>query len=71
VSATTISRDDLLTRAEVAALLGLKTQTVAKWALSGKHLPVVRIGGRIVRYKRSDVERLLDKSVVGVAEAAE
>ncbi len=54
----------LLTRAETAELLGLKVQTLACWAVSGKHLPFVKVG-RSVRYKRDDVEQFIERQTVG------
>jgi len=53
------SNDRLLTRDEAAEMLTLKTQTLAKWAVTGQHLPVVRIGSRAVRYRLSDVQQLI------------
>ncbi len=50
--------DKLLTRREAADMLALKPQTLSRWAMTGKHLPVVRIG-RTVRYRASDVEALM------------
>ncbi len=54
----------LLTRAEAAEMLGLKPQTLAVWALTGRFLPVVKLG-RAVRYKRSDVEQFIEQQTVG------
>jgi len=53
----------LLTRREAAELLGLKTQTLATWAMVGKHLPVVHVG-RAVRYKRNDLERFVEQQTI-------
>jgi excisionase family DNA binding protein len=50
--------DRLVSRREAAQLLGLQPQTLAKWAMTGKILPVVRIG-RSCRYRLSDVNRLI------------
>lgn len=51
--------DHLITRREAAKTLGLQPQTMARWAMTGQHLPVVKIG-RNVRYRLSDVKRLMD-----------
>ena len=51
----------LLTRQEAAALLQLKPQTLAKWSMEGKHLPVVRVGDRAVRYRLWDVQQLIER----------
>lgn len=56
--------ENLLTRREAAELLGLKPQTLAVWAVSGKYLPYVRCG-RAARYKRSDIEQFIRLRTVG------
>ena len=48
---------DLLTRPQAAEFLGVKSQTLASWATSGRYsLPFVKIG-RSVRYRQCDLER--------------
>ncbi len=57
---------ELLTPLEVAALLKVKPRTLEDWRLgrSGPHLPFVRFeDSRTVRYRREDVQRLIDISV--------
>jgi excisionase family DNA binding protein len=50
---------DLLTRPQAAEFLGLRPQTLAAWATTGRHsLPMVKVG-RAVRYRLSDLERWL------------
>ena len=51
--------DILLTRPQAAEILSLKPQTLARWAMDGRHLPVVHIG-RSARYRQSDVRRLVE-----------
>jgi predicted site-specific integrase-resolvase len=63
-----VEPDRLLTRSEAAELLKLRPQTLAKWSLTGLHLPVVRVGTRAVRYKLSDVRRLIERGVQPAAE---
>jgi predicted DNA-binding transcriptional regulator AlpA len=46
----------LCTRKEAAYLLGLKPQTLAKWAMTGKNLSVIRIGSRSARYSLTEIE---------------
>jgi excisionase family DNA binding protein len=58
--------DELLTVAEVSAILKLNQQTVRNWIDSG-FLPAIRIGRR-VRIKRSDFEARLDASYTGKAQ---
>ena len=55
----------LLTRKEAAEYLGVKVQTLAAWAVTGRYgLPVVKVG-RSVRYRRSDLEAWLSARTVG------
>ncbi len=50
------SRGRLLTRDEVATLLGIKANTLSVWLSKGRYnLPVVKVG-RLSRYRRADVE---------------
>jgi excisionase family DNA binding protein len=59
----------LLTRNEAAELLGVRPQTLAVWAITGKYgLPVVKVG-RSVRYRMTDLERWLESRTVGAAAA--
>ncbi len=53
-----MNEDRLLTRKEAADLLRLKPQTLAKWAMTGRHPQVVHIG-QAARYRHSDVQRLI------------
>src|SRR5690348_12565096 len=52
--------DSFLTVAEVAEMLKLNQQTVRNWIDQGS-LPALRVGRR-VRIKRSDFERVLERS---------
>jgi len=50
---------ELMTRQEVAQLLEIKTQTLAKWASTKRYdLPYIKVG-KAVRYRRSDVDYYL------------
>ena len=57
-------RDKLRTRAQAAEFLGLKPQTLAAWAMTGKHLPIVHVGDRAVRYRQSDLEEFIERQTV-------
>ena len=60
----------LLTRNEAAEYLGVKPQTMAVWALTGKYgLPMVKVG-RAVRYRKSDLEAFIKRRTVGVCKDA-
>jgi len=54
----------LLTRPQAADRLGLQVQTLARWAMDGRHLPVVKLG-RSVRYKQGDIDAFIEKQTVG------
>lgn len=56
--------DRLLTCEEVAKLLSLKDLTVRRWTKEGK-IPCVRIGGRAVRYRPSDLEKWIQDNSAG------
>ena len=49
---------ELLTAAEVAARFRVTKGTVSRWAKNGDLTPV-RLGMRTIRFRRSDVERLI------------
>ena len=54
---------DLLTVAETAALLRLKVSTVRAWTLQ-RRIPHVKLGGKRVFFRRSDLEGLITASVI-------
>jgi excisionase family DNA binding protein len=56
--------DELLTTEEVATRLRVHKATVARWARSGV-LEAVRVTGRTIRFRASDVDALLDGEPVG------
>jgi excisionase family DNA binding protein len=63
-TATVPAGDRLLSRAEAAAYLGLRPQTLASWAVSGRYsLPFVK-AGRLARYRLSDLERFAERRTV-------
>ncbi|MFE6222930.1 BldC family transcriptional regulator [Streptomyces sp. NPDC057854] len=53
------SDDPLMRPEEVAELFGVDTRTIARWADEGKLCSVRTLGGHR-RFRRSEVERLLD-----------
>jgi predicted DNA-binding transcriptional regulator AlpA len=55
----------LLTRREAAEMLGLKPQTLAKWSMTEKNLPVVKLGNRTTRYLYADVISFISLSTNG------
>ena len=58
-------RDKLMTRVEAAEYLGLRPQTLAIWALTGRYgLPMIKVG-RLCKYRRSDLDKFLERNTVG------
>lgn len=54
----------LLTTDEAAAMLGVKSKTLATWRWTGKvKLPYVKVGDT-VRYKLADLEKWIEKQTV-------
>lgn len=60
------AQSELLTRRQAAAYLGVAEQTLAVWKCLGRyHLPCVKIG-RIVRYRKSDLDTFVAKHMHGL-----
>ncbi|MGC1798664.1 MAG: helix-turn-helix domain-containing protein [Candidatus Acidiferrales bacterium] len=57
------STETLLTVPELAALLRLSTSAIRAWVLY-KRIPYIKLGGKSIRFRRSDVEALLQRSTV-------
>jgi excisionase family DNA binding protein len=54
----------LITRKQLADVLGLSERTLCNWATDGRYeLPYVKIGSKVM-YRRSDVERWLEKRTI-------
>lgn len=53
--------DRLLDRGDAAEFLGLSPNTLAVWAMAGKHIPVVRFGRR-VKYRMGDLREYIARS---------
>lgn len=65
------SIEPLLSDEQVASTLKVSVETLAAWRHTGRvQLPYVRIGGRIVRYKKSDVLAFIDAGHQPAVEAA-
>ena len=59
--------EKLLTRKQAAQFLCLRPQTLAVWAMTGRHLPVVTIGSRMVRYKLADLRAHVENQTTPAA----
>jgi excisionase family DNA binding protein len=54
----------LITRKQLAGVLGVAERTLSNWATDGRYeLPYVKIGSKVM-YRRSDVERWLEKRTI-------
>lgn len=59
-----VSPADLLTRREAAAYLDVSESTLAKWACAKRYaLPYIKVG-RLVRYRKADLDAFLANSRV-------
>jgi excisionase family DNA binding protein len=57
---------DNLTPAQAAQFLNIPVATLAIWRSTGRvHLPFAKLGGKHVRYRRSDLEAFLTGSMRG------
>jgi excisionase family DNA binding protein len=63
--------DDLLTPREAAALLGVRTTTIARWARDGLIKPAVHTPGGHRRYRRGEVMALRAANTADTADTAE
>lgn len=55
----------LLTRREAAAYLGVTERTLAVWKSTGRYnLPVVKMG-RLAKYRLSDLDAFIERRTVG------
>lgn len=57
------SKETLLTVPELAALLRLSASAIRAWVLY-KKIPYIKLGGKSIRFRRADVEALLQRSTV-------
>ncbi|MBS2007156.1 MAG: helix-turn-helix domain-containing protein [Cyanobacteria bacterium SZAS TMP-1] len=56
---------ELLSRSEAASYLGVAKQTLAIWACTMRYdLPYVKVG-RLVRYRKSDLDQFIAKNLRG------
>lgn len=61
-------QSDLLTREQAAAYLGITSRTLAVWACTKRYnLPFVKIG-RLVKYRRTDLEAFIAHRTIGQIE---
>jgi excisionase family DNA binding protein len=56
----------LLRVSEAAALLGLTPRTIRSWLLQ-RRIPCVRLSARAIRLRKSDVDEIIERGLVGAA----
>jgi excisionase family DNA binding protein len=66
-----LANSELFSRERAAEYLGVKSQTLALWASTGRYaLPFVKVG-RCVRYKKSDLDAWLLRRTCNAAAVAD
>lgn len=66
---STVDTRELMDESALAAFIGVAVQTLQKWRWQRSGPAFVKIG-RLVRYRRADVERWLDAQTVTSREVA-
>ena len=62
----TLQFRELLSREQAASYLGVRPNTLAVWASTGRYdLPMVKIG-RCAKYLRSDLDSFIERNTVGL-----
>ncbi len=59
------AHSELLTRRQAAAYLGVAEQTLAVWKCSGRYLLACIKIGRLVRYRKCDLDDFINKHLQG------
>lgn len=64
-----LPKSDLLSREQAAEYLGVTSQTLAIWASTKRYeLPYVKIG-RLVKYRKSDLDKFIMSRIQGLKES--
>lgn len=58
-----MTSSQLLTQNETADYIGVKSATLEKWRFQKKHLPFVRVGGKIL-YRKTELDAFLASRTV-------
>ena len=56
--------EKLLTPLDVSKILGVSDRTLAAWRKKGINLKYLKIGKRLVRYERAEVDRFIEWNTV-------
>jgi excisionase family DNA binding protein len=52
-----LPQKDMLSQADIAELFGVSLQTVSRWWRTGEIPPPIRVGRRLLRWRRADFEK--------------
>jgi excisionase family DNA binding protein len=58
------SKSSLLTAKQAAEFLGLPDSTLAQWRSQRRGPPYIKLEGRLVRYRRRDLEEYIASRIV-------
>lgn len=65
---TALKGTELLTSEQAAAYIGVSPGTLEVWRCTKRyHLPFIKVG-RLVRYRKSDLDSFLDRRTIGERE---
>ena len=69
MTTTAVAKDELLTNDEAAKVLGCKPDTLPVWRCrNSPSIPFHRIGKKMIRYSRRDLDKFLAKQRVDRSE---
>lgn len=66
-SAAPLNPADLLSELEVSASLKISPQTLRNWRAKGEGPRFFKVGKRVIRYRRSDVDAFIETGLSGKA----
>lgn len=68
-SAKNLQPGDLVNETEAAAILCAQVQTLRNWRWNGKGPRYCKVGERLIRYRRSDLDAFLERGKAGTVAA--
>ncbi len=67
---TLLTTPDLLSNLDAAAYLGVTPRTLEVWRCTKRHaIPYIKVG-RLVKYRRTDLDAWLKAQTIGVSQSA-
>lgn len=65
IGLTCVNHDTLMSNAEAAAYIGIEKETLDCWRCSGRYLiPHIKVG-RLVKYRKNDLDEWLNSRRIG------